>query len=700
MSHRRRERRGARGGGRRRIFALERLEDRRLLASSATTFNGPSLNGLIAQAWQGKDTSGAAISTMLSALQSQLTSGPLADLSNGTVDGNGFITEVQSLESSYEQNVDQQLLPHFSNIDQMLKLQGQRVVADLVSLNQRDSLGLLAGSDLATSAGTTINTLTNGPVFSLNTPVSAYVGLTQAFESSLNALIEDLSTSSSTSLTLGDAIATMQAETAAYRVDMDTGLQVMHPYLSSAVDAAVNDLEDSIATVAQGDGSTAAADLTTAINTFDAALLDTTGLFGTQGRVLTTVASRGYVPSNLTVQRDGSMLSSVSGTSSSGGTASLTATLTSASSDQAISGVSVYFTLNGAFAGTAVTDGNGIATLDNVPTSASAGTSTSAVVAYFAGDLQNWSTTGTGDLTVALAATTTALTSDTNPSNVGQTVTFTATVTPATSGSTGVPTGTVAFMDGTTQLGTGTLNASGVATFSNGSLATGTHAITAVYQGDPNFSTSTSTAVSQVVNQVTTTTALTSGTNPSVAGQPVTFTATITPATSGGVTPTGTVSFMDGTTQIGTGTLDSSGTATFTTSALDVSGTPHSITAVYGGDANYATSTSSAVSQVVNQASTTTTLTSDVNPSAPGQTVTFTATVAAASPGAGTPTGTVDFLDNGTQIGTGTLNASGVATFSSSTLTTGTHAITAMYVGDENYTTSTSDAVSQVVNGA
>ena len=77
--------------------------------------------------------------------------------------------------------------------------------------------------------------------------------------------------------------------------------------------------------------------------------------------------------------------------------------------------------------------------------------------------------------------------------------------------------------------------------------------------------------------------------------------------------------------------------------------------------------------------------------------MTFTATVAAVSPGSGTPTGTVNFLDNGTPIGASTLS-SGVATFSTSSLAVGTQSITAVYSGDTNFTTSTSSALSQVVN--
>ena len=196
------------------------------------------------------------------------------------------------------------------------------------------------------------------------------------------------------------------------------------------------------------------------------------------------------------------------------------------------------------------------------------------------------------------------------------------------------------------------------------------------------------------------TTTLVSNNNPSVPGQSVMFTAKVTSVQG---TPTGTVNFFDGTstTPIGSGTLDSTGVATFSTSTLTV-GT-HPITAVYSGDKAFATSTSlGSLSQVVTPVVTptsTTTLVSNNNPSVSGQSVMFTATIAALSPGTGTPTGTVNFLDNNVQIGTGTLSA-GVATFSTSTLTVGTHPITAVYSGDPNFTTSTSPVDNQIVNKA
>jgi hypothetical protein len=311
--------------------------------------------------------------------------------------------------------------------------------------------------------------------------------------------------------------------------------------------------------------------------------------------------------------------------------------------------------------------------------------------------------TTTGNVTFIQPTTSTTATSlqpSANPSVYGQQVTFTATVT--TSGS-GTPTGSVTFYDGNTVLGTQPLSqipGNDQAKFSTSTLSVATHSITATYNGDPNFTTSTSNAVSQVVSQDSTTTTLGSSANPSVYGQAVTFTATVAAVAPGAGTPTGTVNFYDNGTLLGSGTLDANDHAIYATSVLSVA--THPITATYAGDTNFTTSTtSSTLSQVVNQASTTTTLSSSANPSVWGQSVTFTATVAAVAPGAGTPTGTVNFYDNGTLLGSGTLDANDHATYATSVLSVATHPITATYAGDTNFTTSTtSSALSQVVNQA
>jgi hypothetical protein len=177
---------------------------------------------------------------------------------------------------------------------------------------------------------------------------------------------------------------------------------------------------------------------------------------------------------------------------------------------------------------------------------------------------------------------------------------------------------------------------------------------------------------------------------PSIYSVSVTFTSTVTGA---GSTPTGTVTFKDGATTLGTATLDVSGVAIFTTGAISV-GT-RSITAVYGGDNLYNVSTSSPVTQTVTKADTLTVLSALPNPSAPGASVTFTATLSPVSPAIGTPIGNVVFRTNGVSAKTNAL-VSGVATLSLATLPLGTNAVVAEYVGNANFLTSTG-SLQQVV---
>src|SRR5207302_498611 len=128
-------------------------------------------------------------------------------------------------------------------------------------------------------------------------------------------------------------------------------------------------------------------------------------------------------------------------------------------------------------------------------------------------------------------------------------------------------------------------------------------------------------------------------------------------------------------------TLDGTGHASVTTSSL----LPNdcTVTASYLGSGNFSSSQGN-TTQTVNKADTTTTVSSAPNPSVSGQAVTLRATVTATSPGSGTPSGTVTFnCDNTTQ--TGTLNSSGVATVTTSSLTPGTYTITANYLGDTNF---------------
>ena len=270
-------------------------------------------------------------------------------------------------------------------------------------------------------------------------------------------------------------------------------------------------------------------------------------------------------------------------------------------------------------------------------------------------------------------------------STFGTTVIFTANVA-VTGGIT--PTGNVSFYNGGTYLGSGTLSGSAVATFSTASLPVGSDPITASFT-DANNVTGTSSPLTQTVEQQTTTSVV-SSVNPSIFGSPVTFTATV--VASGSVVPTGTVTFFDGATQIGTGTLRASGAATataaFQTTALSA-GT-HVISVSYAGDADNFSSTSAGLTQTVNIASTTTALAASANPAIAGKSVTFTATVTANS---GTAAGTVNFYNGATLLGSGTLNGAGVASYSTAGLAVGTYSITAAYQGTTNDSASTSAAL-------
>jgi len=282
-----------------------------------------------------------------------------------------------------------------------LKLAGQAVVANAVSLNQQSSVGLISSSTLATDATTAINSLTQGPIYSLGTPLSGYSSATKSFETDLNTLAQSLSTAATTPLTPAQVSTTVVAEAEAYRALLHAGLQVTHPYVSNMVDSAVNALETTANSVAGETSSTAQTQLNSAISAFDTALLDTTGLFGPQGVISVALANHQNFTPNLTVPQAASSIGTVSGTAAAGGTATLTATLTSPSSSQGIADKTIRFTLDGAFAGQAVTDSSGVATLMGVVTSDTAGTDTGGVVASFAGDIHYKSTHATGDLAVS-----------------------------------------------------------------------------------------------------------------------------------------------------------------------------------------------------------------------------------------------------------------------------------------------------------
>ena len=268
-----------------------------------------------------------------------------------------------------------------------------------------------------------------------------------------------------------------------------------------------------------------------------------------------------------------------------------------------------------------------------------------------------------------------------------QTVTLTATITSAST-LTGIPTkptGTVTFMNGGTALGTAqAVNSAGVATFA-GTYPNGSYSFTAVYSGDVGFNTSTSTPVSVTVSSaVATVTTATVAPAAASFGQSVVLTSTTTagsaPATSG------TITFMAGSTTLGTAPVGANGVASVTVTPAP--GT-YSVVASYAGTASasnptgFGGSASAGTPLTVAKAADAVAFTATPTLAATGGTVMLKATVSTTVTAAA-PSGTVNFLDGSTIIGSGTVTA-GVAMLNTATLSAGTHVLSASYLGDTNY---------------
>ena len=281
------------------------------------------------------------------------------------------------------------------------------------------------------------------------------------------------------------------------------------------------------------------------------------------------------------------------------------------------------------------------------------------------------------------ATSVTAVQSSQSLGIVGQSLTFTATV----SSSAGTPTGTVIFMNGSATLGAGALSF-GTATFATSALPIGSHTITAVYGGDASFAGSTSSGVAQTVNKGATTTSLSSSPNPSTFGQPVMLTATVAVTAPGSGTPTGSVTFKNGSTTLGTTSL-SSGAATFMLATSTAVGTL-TLAAIYNGDGSFSGSTSSVVIQTINKGETTISGSASPNPNKPGQSVNLKATVTAIAPTLALPIGTVTFKAGSKALGSGAL-ANGQVTVPATGMTIGTHTITANYAGSADLAASTAN---------
>ncbi|MFZ0665588.1 MAG: Ig-like domain-containing protein [Acidimicrobiales bacterium] len=297
-------------------------------------------------------------------------------------------------------------------------------------------------------------------------------------------------------------------------------------------------------------------------------------------------------------------------------------------------------------------------------------------------------------ISIGAASTTTTISSSDASPVVGEQVTYTATVT-ATSPGAGTPTGTVTFTGNSGTLCTSTLNeaATDQATCQSTYTSVGTDSVSAGYAGDGNFGSSTSQPQTEAIGQAQTSTSIISSPTSPVVGEPVTYTATVTPTAPGAGTPTGSVTFAGNGGTICSGAAlgqSSPDTATCDTTYSNTQG--DTVTASYGGDTNFASSVSAPLSESVQEAPTTTTLSVDNAGPVVGQSVTFTATVAVSSPGTGTPGGSVTFSGDSGVLCTTSLNgdATDQATCATAYPATGTDSVTATYDGSTDFASSTS----------
>jgi hypothetical protein len=258
------------------------------------------------------------------------------------------------------------------------------------------------------------------------------------------------------------------------------------------------------------------------------------------------------------------------------------------------------------------------------------------------------------------------------------------------------PQGTINFYDGTIILGQSYVYTYGSADTTYAltvpTLDAGSHSITAVYtENAARFAPTASNAVTVTVQQGTTAVELSSDLNPAPLGKPYELLAAVTPTPVGVATPTGTVTFMNGATVIGTAPLVR-GVASLSVTSPTAPPGPYDITAIYSGDTNFTGSTSAPLTQTIGALSATTATLTIAN----GAQTVLTASVQPDPTSlGGTPTGTVTFNEGSTVLGTVTL-AAGSATLTIPALQAGGHIITAAYSGDAGFLPANAIAFSAV----
>ena len=285
--------------------------------------------------------------------------------------------------------------------------------------------------------------------------------------------------------------------------------------------------------------------------------------------------------------------------------------------------------------------------------------------------------------TIQAAGTTTTIAGNVATAAFGQSVSFTATVAVVSPG-TGTPTGSVQFVvNGADYESAVTLDANGQAVLSTSALPAGSHNVYAVYtSNDSDFGNSDDSAspLAETINAAGTATAVASSATTSIVGESLTLTATVAVVSPGMGTPTGSVQFVVDGSEFGSPvTLNATGQAVLATSALGIG--PHTVSALYDSNSvDFSASTANSISLFVGHA-TATALTSSASSISVGQAVVLTASVVPVEPDLPTPTGEVQFMDGNSLLQMVTLSQ-GVASYTASALTAGTHDFTAVYEGD------------------
>lgn len=332
------------------------------------------------------------------------------------------------------------------------------------------------------------------------------------------------------------------------------------------------------------------------------------------------------------------------------------------------------------------------------------------MVAEYSGDTNYAATNSTPPVNINTQASTTSMvvTPSTSTVTPGETITATVTLTVGTPAAGSVnPAGVVTLnLDGGQEVYTGSLVTSGGVTSStisvviptNSTLTT--HTLQAVYNGNTDYSGSTSPQITLNVTTSTPVVTVTPATTSPLPNSQMQVTIAVAPQYNGETPPTGTVTLtMDGV-QVGAASLvpqapSSLATVSITTPA---SGT-HTLQASYSGDSYYSAQTSSQVSFTVSKDATTTVLTPATTSVSSGNSLQVSAAISASPYVSSLPTGTVSFLVDGTSVATATVISGSPATVTTTLtgLSAGSHTLEAVYSGDSNYATSTSAPVSITV---